>query len=120
VVKIIWKNLGFSTRFKDNLAVIIYSQMPIIFALIILFPLEIVIFGEYLFSTNPSPFQIKSTIAYVFFSVEILLFLWSFFLTFAAFYVSSKNIVLSTSTTAAYIFILCLINISSSKIIFTL
>ena len=120
MVKIIWKKFGFSTRYKDNMSLITYSQIPIMFALIILFPLEIIIFGDYLFSSNPSPFQIKSIIAYIFFSIEILLFLWSFFLSFAAFYVSSRNLTLSTTTSLAFIIILSIIIIISSKIIFTI
>ncbi len=120
LVKLFWMNLGINTRYKDNLAVIIYSQVPIIFALILLFPLEIVIFGDYLFSNNPSPFQIKSAIAYVFLLVEIIALLWSFFLFFAAFFVSSKNKSLSVTTTIIFIFLLSAIIIFSSKIIFTL
>ena len=53
-------------RFKDTFALIIYSQIPYLFGLIILFPLELVIFGDYLFSKNPSPFTIKGTLAYLF------------------------------------------------------
>jgi hypothetical protein len=120
LVKIIWKNLGFCTRYKDNLAVIIYSQMPLIFALILLFPLEIIIFGDYLFSNNPSPFQIKNTIAYLFFSIEIIAILWSFFLFFSAFYVSSNSKALSITTTTVFILVLSALIIFSSKIIFTL
>jgi hypothetical protein len=120
LIKIFWNNLGFNTRIRDNLAIIIYSQVPIIFALVLLFPLEVVIFGDFLFSTNPSPFQIKSTISYIFFIVEVIVFLWSFFLSFAAFYASSNNIALSILTTVVFVFLLSAILIFSSKIIFTL
>jgi hypothetical protein len=120
LVKLFWSNLGFSTRYKDNLAVIIYSQVPLIFALILLFPLEIVIFGDYLFSNNPSPFQIKGIIAYIFFFVETIILLWSFLLFFSAFYVSSNSKALSITTTIVFIFLLLALIIFSSKIIFTL
>jgi hypothetical protein len=120
LIKIFWNNLGFNSRFKDNLAVIIYSQVPIIFALLLLFPLEIVVFGNFLFSTNPSPFQIKSTISYIFFIVEVIVFLWSVFLYFAAFYASSNNKVLSILTTVVFVFLLSAILIFLSRIIFTL
>ena len=55
--------------------------MPYSFAAIILFPVELIIFGKYLFSVNPSPFIIKSFLAWVLVSLEFLLILWSVFLT---------------------------------------
>jgi len=67
-------------RFKDTFAIIIYSQLPLLLGLFILFPLELVIFGDYLFSLNPTPFIIKGNIAYFFLVIEVGLILWSIFL----------------------------------------
>ncbi len=50
------------TRFKDNVSLITYSFIPIIFSLIILTPIEYGIFGEYWFTHNPSPLLIKISI----------------------------------------------------------
>jgi len=86
------KIFGITTRFKDNLSILIYSFLPYTFGLLILFLLELIIFGETLFYFDPSPFLIKETIAYTFLITEILLILWSFFLTFTAFKVQSGNI----------------------------
>lgn len=63
-------------RIRDLLAVISYSQIPFLFGLIILFPLEIVLFGEFLFSRNPSPFFVKPTFAYLFSALEIAILFW--------------------------------------------
>lgn len=72
-------------RFKDNFAVSVYSLMPYIFGLAILFPIELILFGYTVFSVNPSPFIVKETLAYVMSSFEILCILWSILLSFFAF-----------------------------------
>ena len=120
LVKLLLRNFEFNTRFKDNLAITIYSQVPLIFSLIILFPLEIVIFGDYLFSTNPTPFQIKPALAYIFFVVEIIAFLWSTFLLFVSLFVSSNSKAISILTTAIFVLLISTVVIYTSKIIFTL
>jgi len=53
------KFLDYSTRLKDNFSILVYSLIPYVFGIIILFPIELIIFGENLFSNNPSPFVIK-------------------------------------------------------------
>lgn len=63
-------------RIRDLLAVISYSQFPLLFGLIILFPLEIVLFGEFLFSRNPSPFFVRPTFAYLFSVFEVAILFW--------------------------------------------
>jgi hypothetical protein len=74
--------LNIKVRFKDILAVIIYSSLPNLFALFILFPIELVFYGEYLFSNNPYPFQIKESVFYFLLVVESLTILWSIFLAY--------------------------------------
>lgn len=79
--------LKVKVRFWDIFAVMIYSFIPNLFALFILFPIELVFYGEYLFSNNPYPFQIKESIFYFLLSIETLCVLWSIFL----FYVGVKE-----------------------------
>lgn len=74
--------LSIRARFKDILAVIIYSLLPNIFALFILFPIELVFYGEYLFSNNPYPYQIKESVFYFLLVIEALTILWSIFLAY--------------------------------------
>jgi len=102
IIKIIAGSINIKTRFKDNLAVISYTQLPYIFALIILFPLELIIYGDYLFSLNPSPYTIKETIAILFTIVEVLIVCWSVLLSFFGFYTFSKNIIFSISLAIFY------------------
>jgi hypothetical protein len=74
--------LNIKVRFKDILAVIIYSSLPNLFALFILFPVELVFYGEYLFSNNPYPFQIKESVFYFLLVIETLTIFWSIFLAY--------------------------------------
>ena len=94
---LIQNGTGLSNRLKDNFAITIYSLTPHAFGAIILFPIELILFGEYLFSTNPSPFAIKETIAYALLGVECLIILWSIFLLISGNFVVTKNLFYSIS-----------------------
>ncbi len=89
------KRLDVKTKFKDNFSIITYSFLPFIFGFLILFPTELILFGEYLFYYNPSPFVIKETFAYALLSFEVMLLVWTLFLTFTAFKVQSGNFIYS-------------------------
>lgn len=109
-----------SLRFKDTFSIIIYSQIPMVFGLVILFLLEVVIFGDYLFSLNPNPFVIKGIITYLFLFLEVGIIIWSIFLVYKAFY--SQSQVFSFSLLSAIIFTLFLsvLIYSYSLFIFTI
>lgn len=74
--------LRIRARFKDILTVIIYSLLPNIFALFILFPIELVFYGVYLFSNNPYPYQIKESVFYFLLAIESFTIVWSIFLAY--------------------------------------
>jgi hypothetical protein len=105
-------------RFKDSLSLIIYSQIPLIFGLIILFTLELVIFGDYLFSINPAPFTIKGPIAYLFFVLEWGTIIWSIFLLFKAFRAQSQTLFFSLIATIIFFVMLSFLLYSFSLFIF--
>ena len=71
-------------RFKDVYSLNIYSNIPNILALFILLPIELIVFGNYLFSNNPNPFQVKETFAYILSSFELGIILWSVILNYKA------------------------------------
>ncbi len=89
---------GLKSRLRDNNAVLIYSLVPSAFALLILFPIELITFGQYLFSDNPSPFLLKPTIAYALLAFEILLILWGIFLSITGVYSLTRNITYALGT----------------------
>ena len=116
LVNFLNKKLGYETRVKDNFSIYIYSFLPHLFALIILFPLELVMFGEYLFSTNPSPFALKEFIAYTLLILEFLIIIWSLFLTIAANYAQTKNVLYSVIISVIFQSLLFFILYSYPKI----
>jgi len=107
-------------RFKDTFALIIYSQIPYLFGLIILFALELVIFGDYLFSKNPTPFTIKSTLSYLFLALEIAIVLWSFFLIFRAFLTQSHHLIFSILSSTAFVVLFWSLIYICSLFVFTI
>jgi hypothetical protein len=111
---------GYSMRLKDNFAILSYTQILNAGSLFILFPLELVIFGDYLFSINPSPFTIKEPIAYFLFGVELIIVFWTMFLVFAALHTQLKNISSGILFSEIFFLMLVLLIILSSVIIFTL
>lgn len=107
-------------RFKDSLSLIIYSQIPLIFGLIILFTLELVIFGDYLFSINPTPFIIKGNIAYLFFALEWGTIIWSIFLLLKAFRAQSQSLSFSLIATIIFFVMLSSLLYFCSLFVFTI
>ena len=114
----IGKSKNISLRIKDTFALIIYSQIPLVFGLIILFSLELVIFGDYLFSLNPTPFTIKGLIAYFFLLIEVGTIIWSIFLLFKAFRAQSHNFAFSLTTAAIFFVLLSSLLYFSSLFVF--
>jgi hypothetical protein len=103
LIKITNRLLNNITRAKDIFSILSYVLVPNIFALLILFPLELIFFGEYLFSNNPSPFLIKETAAYIMLVLEILLILWTLFFSIMALFTLTKRILYSVSLGISYV-----------------
>ncbi len=82
---------GKLTRFKDNIAIITYSFVPLILISSILFPVEYGIFGKQWFVSNPSPFVIKKNAAYMLFTIETIVWVWSLFNLSLSFYIQSGS-----------------------------
>jgi hypothetical protein len=107
-------------RFKDTLALIIFSQIPFLFGLLVLFTLELVIFGDYLFSLNPTPFTIKGSLTYFFLMIEIGLVIWSIFLVFKAFIAQSQQLFFSLISASVFIVLFWALIYICSLIAFTI
>lgn len=103
LIKITNRLLNNITRAKDIFSILSYVLVTNIFALLILFPLELIFFGEYLFSNNPSPFLIKETAAYIMLVLEILLILWTLFFSIMALFTLTKRILYSVSLGISYV-----------------
>jgi hypothetical protein len=109
-----------SIRLRDTFALITYSQMPFLFGLFILFPLELVILGDYLFSMNPTPFIIKGSITYFFFAIEIGLVLWNIFLVFKAFLTQSQQTLFGMASATVFVVLFWTLIYFCSLIVFAI
>jgi hypothetical protein len=107
-------------RFKDTFAIIIYSQIPYLFGLVLLFTLELVLFGDYLFSKNPTPFIIKGFLAYLFLILEVGIALWSIFLVIIAFLIQSQRKLFSILSAVIFIVLFWSLIYFCSIIVFTI
>ncbi len=92
------KMFGITTRIRDNYSIFTYSFFPYVFGLILLFPIELILFGSYLFSFNPSPFIIKGSLAYALTAFEALVLLWSLVLSIFAMYAQTKSVIYAATT----------------------
>lgn len=117
---VIGKNFSVQTRFKDNLAILCYTQSAHVIALLTLFPIELIVFGDYIFSLNPSPFELKKNIAYLLLGIELLFILWSISLSFFAFYTQSKNILTGLINNLIFYGFLFMLVIILSILVFTI
>jgi len=112
--------LNIKTRFRDNFSVLVYSLIPNVFGIVFLFVIELVVFGEYLFSINPSPFVVKEFVAYLLAGAELSLIIWSVFLSYIAFRVQTNSMLLSIINTLVFNIFIAALLFFSSKYIFTL
>ena len=119
LIKITNRLLNNITRVKDIFSILSYTLVPNIFALVILFPLELIFFGEYLFSNNPSPFLIKEIAAYIMLVLEILMILWTYFFSIMALFTLTKSIIYSVSWGTLYVFMIFLTQYFLSFYLFT-
>ena len=108
VLLYVGRSFGAHTRFKDNFAMMVYANIPMIFALVIIFPLEYGIFGGHWLYFNPSPFLIKMNSAYILAGVETLFLIWQLFLLTVGVFTQLRKVLFSivsaTVITALLIF----------------
>ena len=92
-VKFLLHRYSVETRTKDNFSILVYSLVGYVFSLLILLPIELILFGSTLIQNSPSPFFLKPIPAYLMLIFECLFILWSFFLMNRGFYLHSKSLI---------------------------
>lgn len=118
--KYISKYFSLNVRVKDTFAIIIYFLFPYIIGSLFFFPLELIVFGDSVFSLNPSPFILKPSFAYLFLICESALILWSVLLSIKAFIVQSNNTIYGIIAGISFHIILFAEFYFSSIILFTI
>ncbi len=63
--------------YRNSLGVVAYSLTPVVLSLIFILPVELLTFGIYLFTSNPSPYTIKPASFVTLVGFDILVGLWA-------------------------------------------
>lgn len=71
------RRLGGTASMRNLRSVFAYSVVPIILALIFVFPIEFGVFGKYLFDQNPPPAVIDPVLYYALFAFHVAAVAWA-------------------------------------------
>jgi hypothetical protein len=71
---------GRPVSFRNAFSVIAYTQVPLVISVVLVFPLELMTFGLYFFTTNPSPYQLKPVPYILLAGLDGLFAIWSLLL----------------------------------------
>jgi hypothetical protein len=69
--------LGIEARLKNAFAITAYALVPVIITVIVLLPIEVMTFGPYFFTRNPSPYQLKPLSYILLIGLDGLFSLWT-------------------------------------------
>ncbi len=72
--------LGGKTTFRGMYAVVAYASVPIVMTLVFVFPIEVAIFGQYLFDNNPPPLVINPVLYVTLLGFDTLGVIWAWLL----------------------------------------
>lgn len=89
--------LKYQTRFKDNLALIVFSFVPLLLSLVLLTPVEYALFGKYWFLSNPYPILVKPAAAWIFYVLEGIMLVWSVVIYTTSLFAQTMNKIYSLS-----------------------
>jgi hypothetical protein len=69
--------LGGTGSYRNVRAAVVYAMVPIVYSLVLVFPIEIALFGPYFFSDNPPPLVINPVAYIVLLGFDAAAMLWS-------------------------------------------
>lgn len=72
--------LGGHSSMRETWAVVAYATVPIVWSLVLVFPVEIAVFGGYFFDSNPSPLVINPVAYLGLLALDCIATLWSWIL----------------------------------------
>ncbi len=80
VIHVAVRPLGGMGTWKNMLAVVAYAGAPVVLSLVLVFPLELAIFGPYFFENNPPPLVLNPLAYILVMGLDGAAFLWSWIL----------------------------------------
>ncbi len=66
--------------FRSTAAFIAYALIPVVISVVFILPIELAVFGPYLFSDNPTPQFYKPAVFYLLTGLDALALIWTLFL----------------------------------------
>lgn len=93
-----------SLNYRDVRAVISYAGFPVILSVLFIFPVEVGIFGMYLFTNEPSPFSINPVVWGIIAGLDGILIVWSIVLVYIGF-----RVLTGISVTALLVIVLTIL-----------
>ncbi len=76
--------LGGKAKIRDSMGLLAYSLVPIVISLFLVLPIELLTFGMYLFTSNPSPYSLKPLSFILLAGFDVLVGLWTLILSVVA------------------------------------
>jgi hypothetical protein len=77
VIRFVSARFGGISTFRQSWAVFAYSVFPIVASLVLLMPIEVGVFGKYLFDPNPAPRILNPTVWYALAALDGCCVLWA-------------------------------------------
>ncbi len=77
IVLVVGRLLGGSGSYRNVRAATVYASVPIVYSLVLVFPIEIAVFGPYFFSDNPPPLVINPVAYIVLLGFDVAAIVWS-------------------------------------------
>lgn len=119
--KLISVFFGVRAKYKNVFAIIAYACVPIIFSALFVLPIEVLTYGKFLFSTNPSPWTLKPVSYILLVGLDGVCLFWSLMLyslgVKVLYNVSLlKAIIIAHSTVIVFSAIVCLVFLGISSL----
>ncbi|HEX9005876.1 MAG TPA: Yip1 family protein [Bacteroidota bacterium] len=80
VVRQVSRLLGGHATMRETLSMVAYAMVPIVISLVLILPIEIAVFGQYLFDNNPPPLVINPPAFIGLVALDVLAVLWAWVL----------------------------------------
>jgi hypothetical protein len=77
LIRALGRIVGGKGSFKNVFAAVAYAASPVVYSLVLVFPIQIAIFGIYFFGNNPPPAVINPALYYVLVGIDGAAVLWS-------------------------------------------
>ena len=76
--------IGGKAKIRDSMGLLAYALLPIVISLFLVLPIELLTFGMYLFTSNPSPYSIKPLSFVLLAGFDALVGIWTLILAVVA------------------------------------